>query len=69
MHCVWCGSSRLSNSPLKSADIPKLFLLQAPVRCHFCNERYSASLFSVLKLNSAARARRRERQSRESWPA
>ena len=66
MHCLWCGSSRLRTSPLRVSDLPRLFLLQQPVRCHFCNERDYASVFSLRKLKTNRRSPNAESQRRES---
>jgi hypothetical protein len=66
MHCLWCGSSKLKISPLQVSDIARLFLMQRPVRCRFCNERYHASIFSAWKLTASEKARSAERRRSES---
>jgi hypothetical protein len=69
MNCLWCGSSNLQSARMRTSDIPRLLLMQQPVRCRFCNERYFASMLSVWKLNATAKARRNERRQRQSNPA
>jgi hypothetical protein len=66
MYCQFCGSPHVRNSHLRPADIPRLSLLQYPVRCRSCDGRYFASIFAALKLRSRAKARRDERRRRES---
>jgi hypothetical protein len=54
------------NSRLRLGDIPHLFLLQWPVRCRACEERYHVNFFSAWRLHQATKARRIERRRRES---
>jgi hypothetical protein len=66
MHCHFCGSPHVRNSHLRPTDLPRLLLMQCPVRCRNCEGRYFASIFGALKLRSQAKARRDERRRRES---
>jgi len=68
-HCLWCESTNVRNSRLRLADGPRLMLLQWPVRCHTCEERYYASVVTAWKLRQATKARRSERRRRESTSA
>ena len=47
MYCFHCGSSNLRLSQFRSGDFPGLLLLQIPVRCSFCHDRFYRSLFKV----------------------
>ena len=66
MNCTWCGSASLRNSRLRPADLPRLLLLQYPVRCRSCEERYFASVFFAIKLRAAAKVRREKRREESS---
>jgi len=66
MHCHFCGSPHVRNSHLRPTDLPRLLLMQCPVRCRNCEGRYFASIFGALKLRSQAKARRADRRRKES---
>jgi hypothetical protein len=44
MNCPHCGTPRFADSRIRLRDIPRLFLLQVPVRCLLCRERFSISM-------------------------
>jgi hypothetical protein len=65
MKCSSCFSSRVRRSRFRLADIPRLFLLELPIRCHSCYERDYVRIFRALKLGGAKRtARGREDSAR-----
>ena len=43
--CFHCGSNELRLSHLRGQDFAELFLLQVPVRCRVCYERFYANVF------------------------
>jgi hypothetical protein len=69
MYCNLCGSPNIRNSRFRPSDLPRLLLMQSPVRCRSCDGRYFAGIFSTSKLRSEAIARRNERRRRESKSA
>jgi len=69
MRCHYCESPNVRNSHLRLADLPRLSLLQYPVRCHSCEGRFFGTLWGALKLRTAAKARRDERRRKESESA
>ena len=54
MNCPHCGTPRFADSRIRLGDIPRLFLLQVPVRCLLCRERFSIgmSLASRMRQNN-----------------
>lgn len=60
-HCLGCGSTRLRMSRLRISDVPHLFLLRYPVRCHDCYQRTYIYLGRALKL-----VRKKAQPNRES---
>ena len=44
MNCPHCGTPRFRDSILRLTDIPRLFLLQVPVRCLLCRERFAIGI-------------------------
>jgi hypothetical protein len=65
MNCIWCGSPNLRNSRMRISDLSRLPLLQFPVRCLSCEERYFAGPLCAWRLHAAAKARRIERRRRQ----
>lgn len=52
MNCPHCGTPRFRDSRVRLTDIPRLFLLQVPVRCLLCRERFA------IRMSEASRMRR-----------
>jgi hypothetical protein len=50
MKCIYCQSSRLRFSHIQFFDFEHLFLLQMPVRCRSCQERFYSSIFRSWRL-------------------
>lgn len=48
--CDACGASRFRISRFRLTDLPRLFVLQYPVRCVVCQQRSHGSLNWVLEL-------------------
>ena len=42
--CKFCGNPNFRRSRMRLADLPRLLLLQCPVRCTRCGQRQRASL-------------------------
>lgn len=66
MNCLWCGSSSLRTSRLHFLDLARLSILQYPVRCRECDERFFTNVFRAFRLNAATKARRMARRNRKS---
>ncbi len=69
VQCVYCHSSHMRFSRFRLSDLPRLLLLQVPVRCYSCEERVYASIFSAWNMRSArekARKRRGQEQPKQS---
>jgi hypothetical protein len=64
--CLWCDSPNVRNSRLRLADVYRLVLLQWPVRCRSCEERYYINVFAAWRLHQETKARRTERRRRET---
>lgn len=60
MNCPYCGTPKFRTSRLRFADIPRLALLQFPVRCRLCRERFSVGISLALHLLQAQRVREDE---------
>jgi hypothetical protein len=50
MKCIYCQSSRLRFSHIQFFDFEHLFLLQMPLRCRSCQERFYSSIFRSWRL-------------------
>jgi hypothetical protein len=50
VNCLYCYSSRLRFSRFHLFDVSRLLMLQLPVRCRSCGERFYASIFRAWKL-------------------
>ncbi len=60
MNCPYCGTPKFRTSRVRLADLPRLALLQYPVRCKLCRERFHVGLGLALHLFQSQRARARE---------
>lgn len=60
MNCPYCGTPKFRTSRVRLVDIPRLALLQYPVRCKLCRERFHVGLSLALHLFRSQRARARE---------
>jgi hypothetical protein len=56
VNCLYCGSNRLRLSRFHLFDIPRLLVLQLPVRCRSCGERFDAFAFEAWKLGLTKKA-------------
>jgi len=57
MNCPYCGTPKFRTSRVRIADIPRLALLQFPVRCKLCRERFHVGISLALHLLQAERVR------------
>jgi hypothetical protein len=53
MNCYDCGSAKMRFSHLRVQDIPYLFWLKVPVRCHRCLSRRYVTLWLMLAHRNA----------------
>jgi hypothetical protein len=60
MNCPYCGTPKFRTSRVRFSDIPRLALLQFPVRCRLCRERFYVGLSLALHLLQSQRVRERE---------
>jgi len=60
MNCPYCGTPKFRTSRMRIADIPRLALLQFPVRCRLCRERFHIGISLALHLKQAERVRENE---------
>jgi hypothetical protein len=60
MNCPYCGTPKFRTSRVRFSDIPRLALLQFPVRCRLCRERFYVGLSLALHLLQSQRIRERE---------
>ena len=60
MNCPYCGTPKFRTSRVRFADIPRLALLQFPVRCRLCRERFHVGLSLALHLLQSQRVREGE---------
>jgi len=60
MNCPYCGTPKFRTSRVRFADIPRLFLLQFPVRCRLCRERFHVGISLALHLLQSQRVREDE---------
>jgi hypothetical protein len=60
MNCPYCGTPKFRTSRMRLVDIPRLFLLQFPVRCRLCRERFHVGLSLALHLLQSQRVRAAE---------
>jgi hypothetical protein len=60
MNCPYCGTPKFRTSRVRLADLPRLALLQYPVRCKLCRERFHVGLSLALHLFRSQRVRAKE---------
>jgi hypothetical protein len=60
MNCPYCGTPKFRTSRVRFSDIPRLALLQFPVRCRLCRERFHVGLSLALHLLQSQRVREKE---------
>ena len=60
MNCPYCGTPKFRTSRVRFADIPRLALLQFPVRCRLCRERFHVGISLALHLLQSQRVREDE---------
>jgi hypothetical protein len=60
MKCPYCDSPKFRTSRIRMSDVPRLALLQYPVRCRLCRERFYVGVTLALHLLQAQRARQKE---------
>jgi len=61
MRCPYCGTPKFRTSKLRIGDFPRLALLQFPLRCKVCRERFYGGLGLALNILQAERVRKQER--------
>jgi hypothetical protein len=57
MNCPYCGTPKFRTSRIRLADLPRLAVLQFPVRCRLCRERFHVGISLALHLLQAQRVR------------
>ena len=57
MNCPYCGTPKFRTSRVRFSDIPRLALLQFPVRCRLCRERFHVGISLALHLLQSQRVR------------
>jgi hypothetical protein len=60
VYCPTCYSSNLQFSRVRPEERIRLLLLEHPVRCRKCNNRFPAPLAYALKLQKAEKAKLKE---------
>jgi hypothetical protein len=60
MNCPYCGTPKFRTSRIRFSDVPRLALLQFPVRCRLCRERFHVGISLALHLKQAERVREDE---------
>jgi hypothetical protein len=60
MNCPYCGTPKFRTSRIRLADLPRLALLQFPVRCRLCRERFHVGISLALHLLQSQRVREGE---------
>jgi hypothetical protein len=71
MNCPYCGTPKFRTSRLRFSDIPRLALLQFPVRCRICRERFHVGMSLALHLLQSQKIREGEEAAlrREKYKA
>jgi hypothetical protein len=71
MNCPYCGTPKFRTSRLRLSDIPRLALLQFPVRCRLCRERFHVGISLALNMLKSQKVREEEdaEQRREKYKA
>ena len=60
MNCPYCGTPKFRTSRIRFSDIPRLALLQFPVRCRLCRERFHVGMSLAMHLSQSQRVREAE---------
>jgi len=60
MNCPYCGTPKFRTSRFRFGDVPRLVLLQFPVRCRSCRERFHVGMSLALHLLQTQRIKMRE---------
>jgi len=60
MNCPYCGTPKFRTSRIRFSDLPRLALLQFPVRCRLCRERFHVGMSLALHLAQSQRVREAE---------
>ena len=60
MRCPYCGTPKFRISRIRFGDLPRLALLQFPVRCKSCRERFHVGLSLAMNILQSERVRKRE---------
>lgn len=60
MNCPYCGTPKFRTSRVRISDIPRLALLQFPVRCRLCRERFHVGMSLALHMLKAEKVREGE---------
>jgi hypothetical protein len=60
MNCPYCGTPKFRTSRVRFSDLPRLALLQFPVRCRLCRERFHVGISLALHLLQSQRVRQQE---------
>ena len=60
MNCPHCGTPKFRTSRIRMTDMPRLALLQFPVRCRVCRERFHVGISLALHMLQAQRVRDEE---------
>jgi hypothetical protein len=60
MNCPYCGTPKFRTSRVRISDLPRLALLQFPVRCRLCRERFHVGISLALHMLQAQRVREAE---------
>lgn len=63
MNCPYCGTPKFRTSRLRFSDLPRLALLQFPVRCRLCRERFHVGMSLAMHLLKAQKVRNLEEAS------
>jgi hypothetical protein len=60
MNCPYCGTPKFRTSHVRFSDLPRLALLQFPVRCRLCRERFHVGVSLAMHLLQSERVREGE---------
>jgi hypothetical protein len=60
MNCPYCGTPKFRTSRIRFSDLPRLALLQFPVRCRLCRERFHVGMSLALNLAQSQKVREAE---------
>jgi hypothetical protein len=60
MNCPYCGTPKFRTSRVRFSDLTRLALLQFPVRCRLCRERFHVGFSLALHVLQSQRIREQE---------